>query len=369
MRLQLIACVLAITASSTARGDGPGLDLPPSARATFRFYADDDHMTVYSPGAATTVALTARTTLDVDASADIISGASVDVLTSASPGPISEQRVEAGLALTRAVNLGVGTQVSLLTRASHENDYDALRVGAVFRTELATRNFTLDVRYLAGRDVAGDVTDDTFRRTRFSHQVVLVLSQVLGTRTVASVVVDANHATGYHASPYRSVWITTPAWPLPERVDEVTPRVRNALAVAAHVRRAIGAAWFLTVDARGYRDDWDISSATLTTEVRRELGERLLVGGLVRGYVQSDAAFYRSAYVAAPTPPSLRTADRTLGAMGDVFVSATADVALDDDNAWHLVTAAGVHCWWFLDFPAQARRRALVVTSSLTIPF
>jgi hypothetical protein len=55
--------------------------------------------------------------------------------------------------------------------------------------------------------------------------------------------------------------------------------------------------------------------------------------------------------------------------MRSLYVSTTADVALDNDDRWHLVTAIGALGTWFLDFPAQAERRALVVTCSLSRPF
>jgi hypothetical protein len=354
VRLQLIALALAW---SSAAGADPG---DPSARATFRYYADDDHVTVVSPGAAATAAIGERTTVDADVDVDVVTGASVDVITSASPATVHEQRVEAGVAGTRAIG---GVRISALVRGSHERDYDSVRGGAAVRAELADHNTTIDVRLLGGKDIAGDVRDPDFRRTRSSGELVALVTQVLGPRTIASLVVDASAAAGYHASPYRRVPVVVPDWPTPTFYTEETPRDRASVALALRVRRAVGDAWFATADERVYVDDWGLASDTLTAGVLRAFGDRLLGGVSARGYVQDGARFYRGTYAAVQP---YRTRDRTLGPMRSLFVECTADVALR--GTWHLVSSAGVLDTWFLDFPAQADRRALVLTLSLTSP-
>jgi hypothetical protein len=364
MRLQLI-CALAVL-TRVAHADP---DAEPSARAALRVYADDDHVTVISPSAAATAAIGRKITVDVDAAADVVTGASVDVVTSASPRAVHERRLEAGHALTRGLALGAATHVSALARASHENDYDAVRAGLAVHTEVAAHNTTLELGYQAGLDRAGDVTDDAFRRTRTSDEVVVVVSQVLDPRTVATFVVDGTLADGYHASPYRQVPVVEPGLPGALRLDEVTPSLRRSIAVSARVRHAIGDRWFVSLDDRGYLDDWAVASETATAELLRAAGDRALLGATVRGYLQTGARFYRGTYLADPDVPALRTRDRTLGPMRSLFVSTTADLALDDDDRWHLVTAIGVLETWFLDSPAQAERRALVLTCSASRPF
>ncbi len=104
----------------------------------------------------------------------------------------------------------------------------------------------------------------------------------------------------------------------------------------------------------------------MNLEGYHQVGDRWLVGLLGRGYVQDGAALYRAHYDGATGIPTLRTGDRTLGPMRSLYISATVDLTLCSD--WHLVTAVGVLGSWFPEFAAQAERRALLTTASLTAP-
>jgi hypothetical protein len=351
MRLQLKA-VLALAILATAAAADP------HAEATLRVYSDDDDITVISPSAAVETAL-GDTTVDVDLSADAVTGASIDVITSASPRPIDERRVELGVAASRSILSGG-------VRGSHENAHDSVRGTAELHVELLDRRLTLDARYIAGLDAIGSVTDRDFHRRRSLHQPGLDVTLVLDRRTLVDVDVEVASWSGYHASPYRRVPLVEPAAPTPTWLDEVTPAERRFIAGAARVRRAIGETWFAAASYRAYADDWAIRSHTATLDIRRQLGDRLLLGATARGYVQNGARFYRSSYVDDGALPALRTRDRVLGPMRTMFASLTADRTLDGGDRWHAVGAVGVMASWFPDFPLQRERRALVVTFSLS---
>src|SRR5690606_19591657 len=98
----------------------------PSGEANLRLYADDDHVTVITPGASATTAPNDALTVDVDVAVDVVSAASVDVITQASPTRVEEVRVEGAVgarwATTRTTALDAGVV------ASHESDYDSVRV-------------------------------------------------------------------------------------------------------------------------------------------------------------------------------------------------------------------------------------------------
>jgi hypothetical protein len=365
VRLQLIARGV-VALGALAALAAPARAEQADATATMRVYADDDHVTVVSPAASANASLGAQTRVALDVVVDVVSAASVDVLTSASPGPVRERRVESGVVLTRRLPWGAATTVALGARGSHERDYLALGAHVGARAELAERNTTVEVRYEVERDAVGSVVDAAFARRRVGHRLSVTMSQLLDDRTVLDVIGDGTIATGYHASPYRRVALERLGWPVPLYVDEVTPRARRSVAIAARVRRQVAATWFATSTYRFVVDDWALSSHTATLELRHPLGARFLVGAAVRGYVQGGAAFYRGAYVLdGGAPPPLRTRDRTLGPMRDVAATLTVDRALDADARWHLVLAGGVLAAWFLDNPAQASRRA--VTSTLTL--
>ena len=356
MRLQLIAALLLGAAPAAAE---------PDAEATLRVYTDDDDITVVSPSARVG-ADAGDTSIDVDATVDAVTGASVDVVTSASPLPIDERRLELGLAAERPV-IG-GLAASALVRGSHENDHDALRLGAGLALELLERRLTVELRYLGGSDRIGTVVDPELRRSRALHQVTFGVTMVLDPRTLLDVVTDAASSSGYHASPYRRVPVLDPALPLPIWLPEEAPRARRSLAAAVRLRRAIGEVWFGAVDYRAYSDDWSMASHTASLAARRTLGDRLLAGALLRGYLQDGAWFYRSTYTGDGAMPPLRTRDRVLGPMRTLFASLTAELALDDDERWRALAAAGVLASWTPDFPLQTDRHALVLTLSLSAP-
>lgn len=365
MRLQLIGEAL-IAATIIAISATPARAEPddPEATAGLRVYADDDHVTVVSPSAMVRAPVTSRTTVGADMTVDAVSAASVDVVTSASPRAVSEQRVELGLETVHRRTSGP-TWFVLGVRGSHEHDYDALRLRLAIRRELARRNTMLELSYVRGADIARSVVDPDFRATRSSDELQLTASQLLGPRTLVEGIAEVAIADGYHASPYRQVLLDQVGMPLPLAVAEQTPRQRTSLAVASRLRRALGEHWFGAASYRFYVDDWSIASHTAMAEAYRQQG-RWLVGASARGYVQDAAAFYRARYDASDGVPALRTRDRTLGAMRSAHLSLTADAAIDERSAWHVVAALGLLRWWFLDFPAQSDRDAVIVHASVT---
>ncbi len=363
MRLRLIPA-LAVTALALPALASP-LD-PAGAGATLRVYTDDDHVVVVSPSASASTTLGPSTSVAAGVAVDAVSAASVDVLSAASPVAVRELRLEVGARLARAFERG-GLVVAADGLASHERDYDAIRVGAMVRSEVADRNLVLELEYRIGFDRVRDIGADPGGE-RSSHQLAGTLSQVLGERTVADLIVDGGVASGYHASPYRRVPVARAEWPLPTWMPEQTPARRRSLAVAARVRRALTRTWFLSASQRFYVDEWDMTSHTTTADVSWQLGARWLLGASARAYLQRGASFYRRSYTDLPEPPTLRTRDRTLGPMRSGFVSITADRPLGDGPG-HIVAACGLLSIRYLDSSLQTTRHALVTTVSWNTTF
>jgi hypothetical protein len=358
VRLQLIVALVVVPRLVAA---------DPRAEAALRVYTDDDDITVVSPSARaeTTAGVIA---VEVDASADVVTGASIDVVTAASPRSISERRLELGLAAARPVARAGTIALSSSVRGSVENDHSAARAGAGARVELLDRQLTLETRYLGGRDAIGSASDPDFHEARTLHQLSATASLVLDPRTIADVVLEGTRSSGYHASPYRRVPLVASGWPTPTWLAEEVPGLRRSIAAAARLRHALGTRWFTTLGYRAYRDDWSIASHTASVDLRWQLGGRALVGLDARAYLQDGAGFYRSTYVIADggEMPPWRTRDRTLGPMRTAFASVTADVAVSRDQTWHAIVAGGVLVSWFLDFPLQSDRHALIVTLALS---
>ncbi|HEY5950959.1 MAG TPA: DUF3570 domain-containing protein [Kofleriaceae bacterium] len=360
MRLQLIVTAIATAAASPAAAQSAD---EPGAAASLRVYADDDHVTVVSPSASVRAATSSSTLVSVDMTVDAVSAASVDVVTSASPLPVDEKRLELGVA--GSYRAAKASWLTAGVRGSHENDYDALRARVDARHEAAQRNTTVQGSYVLGHDVAHSTSDSLFRATRQSHELVLGASQLLSQGTVLDLIVDGTLADGYHASPYREVLIAQAGSPLTMRVPEQTPERRASVASALRVRQSVGSNWSTIVTYRYYVDDWSVASHTLSGEVYRQTS-RTLASLEVRGYVQSAAEFYRAVYDARDGLPALRTRDRTLGAMRSLYSALTVDTRLDDEDQWHGVASVGLLRLWFLDFPAQRDRNAVVIHAGVT---
>lgn len=366
MRLQLRVGVVGVVGLLLAARAGTAAADPPSdsASATVRVYADDDRLTVWSPAAHAQVT-TGKITTDVDVALDAVSAASVDVVTAASPTKVRERRIEAGVGLTLAATPTLDLRLGALV--SHEHDYDAIRVGLGLITQQAERNTTLELRARLGRDHATAVGQPDFAGDRTSAALVAVLTQLVDRRTVVDLTVDGSWADGWHGSPYRTVLLADPLLPMTTRWSEVTPARRLALAIALRGRRAIGERWFTTAIARGYVDDWDVHSATASLEVRRRLTARTLLGVDGRGYLQDGASFWRARLADGTTPPTYRTADRTLGPMATAEVDLIGERVVDGDDRRVTVALGGLGLWFF-DNTAQARRRAVTATVSFTTP-
>lgn len=351
MRLQLtlLLCLHAVAAAQPAD--------EPAATASLHVYADDDHVTVVSPSASVRADVTPRVSISADSTVDAVSAASVDVVTSASPRTVHEQRVELGLAST--VRYKRVSWWTLAARGSHEHDYDALRVRATGRVELAQRNTMLQLDYVAGYDIITSMMDASFERHRTSHELMTTGSQLVSRRAVVDIIVDVTRADGYHASPYRRVPVDMPGMPLPSQLEEVTPRLRSSAALALRLRYAVTDRVTASGTYRWYDDTWSVMSHTMTAEVYRSVHD-WLIGATLRGYSQSEASFYSPHYAGEPR---YRTRDRTLGAMRSLYGAATCDVPFDD---WHMIASAGLMHLRFFDFVPQSDRNAVMVFTSMT---
>lgn len=359
MRLQLmiVVAVLLRVASAWAQADDGT-----TAAVGLRVYADDDHVTVWTPSARAVATLPRAVVVDVHAVVDAVTAASIDVTSSASPYAFTERRVEGGVGV--AVPVAAYQQVGATAIVSDEHDYTSLRLGGRWRAELARRNATLEVAYTAGFDQVGRVGDPTFARDRREHRGVVSLTQIIDRRGYLDVVVEGIRTTGYQANPYRFVPITmggAVAYALPEAV----PDTRDAVAALVRVRRALGVAWFGHADYRLARDTWGITSHTGSARVVRALADdAVLLGAELRGYLQDGASFHRASYAGDAGAPTWRTREHVLGAMQTFTLGATARVRAP----WHATEITAAAAWMRFAWSDDLRQRGRdAVVSSLTV--
>jgi hypothetical protein len=368
MRLQLIIGLLAAIAPAVARAQSSA---ERAGDASFRVYADDDHVTVISPSASTRAPIGRTLAIDLAANVDIVTAASVDVTSQASITTVHERRYETDVALAWAVNRRLTVTPRLV--GSIENDYRSLHAGAAVALDSAHHERTLELAYTAAIDEVGRAGDPSFARAHDGHRLSLTLTQVVDPRTFVDLVADGAIESGYLASPYRYVPIVDPAGVKLYALDEQTPGVRASLAALARVRRAIGR-WFVHADYRLYADTWSIVSHTVSARALLPLARgRVTLAALVRGYLQSGASFYRATYVDnGMGAPAWRTRDRVLSPMRSVSASLVADVALgrgSPADGMHLQAAIDLMRFEYLDFVLQHRRDAVVLSLGVTVPF
>lgn len=359
----VVGLVLVATAASAAAQ-------PADERTTtagVRLYADDDHVTVWSPSAGAVLPVTwgREAVVELSTTIDAVSAASIDVTSSASPYAFDEQRVEGAAAARVAVVddhwIGVSADVS------HERDYLAIRAGASWLGELGDRNTTVRLGYVAAFDTVGRAGDPRFDEPRRGHRGVATLTQIVDPRGYVDLAVDVDRTTGWLSSPYRYVSILmggAPAYALLERV----PDARTSVAVLGRVRRMIGEAWFVHADYRLCRDTWGITSQTVSARGATALrDDTVVVGGEVRAYVQDSATFYQPSYDGDAGAPVWRTRDRSLGAMRTVTVGGLAEWV----TPWREARVQASLAWTRFAWPAdlyQRGRDAAISSLGVVVP-
>lgn len=367
MRLQLSSCALGLAVLALAVAAAPGLaraqaDDDTVATGGVRLYADDDHVTVWSPWTTghTTVGDAVR--LDATAAVDAVTAASIDVVSAASPRTVHELRLEGDVGA--AVGYARDRWAVVRAALSDERDYTAARLGVGWRGELAERNLTLELAYTLGRDTVGRTGDPTFARARHEQRLVISATQILDRRGYLDVVVDLLERRGYQASPYRFVPIATAdgsSYSLPEEV----PTSHLAAAALARLRRAVGEGWFVHADYRLTLDSWAMTSHTASARVLRAMADdRHRIGLEVRGYLQGAASFYRARYTDDGGAPAWRSRDHGLGRMRALSIGALADAGLPWPALRLTASATWIHFAW-LDDVRQSHRDALVATLAL----
>jgi hypothetical protein len=317
-----LAWAIALSAwSGVASGQAVTLD----TRATlFHEPAPGSTMTVYTPSADLTAEPWEALSVSAGWEADIVSGASeriksgplsrtagADVVTGASVKDVRHQ-VRGSFTVKRET-----TQLSAGGSTSNENDYRSRTLHASARTDLFQHDTELELAYSHSWDSVCDVvhtanTDPTLRRPldtsvgcfdpsaqeRTEQPIRTDAFQVTWTQAwtpvlLTQLVFTGQLQHGFLSDPYRAVVLSASG----QFAQEHHPdnRAREALAArAAYYVRALKGA--LRVEVRGYRDTWDIVSATVELEAEKYLLPWLRLRGTGRYYQQSAALFWSDDY-------------------------------------------------------------------------
>lgn len=342
-RSLLIFCtaVVAVTLSTTARGDGTKhADSGGSAlggwivhsKAEMAAYGDSDAVNVLSPGIEASINNPlSGWTFGGSYLVDIVSAASADIVSTASPH-WNEVR-HAGTASAKFQPGRVGFSVS--GAVSDEPDYLSLSGGGAFTLDLANKNVVPLVGYSFARDTAGrhGTPFSVYSHVLDSHTVNLELELVLDPSTLITFVGNVILERGDQAKPYRYIPMFAPnvasqvqagapasevnQLRLPGRVAERLPLSRDRFAMSARLAQRLKSTTFI-IDERAYTDTWGVKASTTDLRYVVDLSDRFSFWPHLRVHVQSAASFWKLAYVAVLGPggltnvPAYRAGNRSL---------------------------------------------------------
>ncbi len=316
------------------------------------------HMTVLVPQVDADVELTDGFAMQAAWTADVVSGASVAVVDA--PAEELDAVTSATVTDMRHVFGGglrlFGSKSSLSASYSYgfENDYRSHGFDLRARTELFERNTAFELTYARAFDTvcdgpgapeavlkprldssdgcfedAGDEPEplrnerdlslQTFQASWSQNWTPILTMQATATAQVLS---------GFQVNPYRAVRIGRTA----AQEHHPEDRARYALGVALNlwIKPLSGA---LQGRVRGYRDTWNIRSATAELAYEQVLGSGMRMRVRGRYYAQTAAVFYSDDYVLAPRGQYF-TGDRELSAMRSALggVQLGWSIPADDDG-------------------------------------
>ena len=335
-------------------------------------YTDTDNVLVVSSELSAARALDEEGgEASADVVVDVVSAASVDVVSQAS-ARFSELRWEVNLAGSYAIGDGLP---SINYRGSAEPDYVSHGFGAGYLARLGGADTVASAHYQITFDTIGrsGTPFDTWSRDLTIHNAELSLTQNVSTRSLLRVVLSLTVERGYQEKPYRFVPLFDAAGLAQADADDAELRLGNfdryRLASRppeevpdTRVRPAVGARWLyfiepldssLRTDYRFYLDDWGIVANTVELELEHPLGELWSVALTTRGYTQTKASFYRSAYIVEQPDeiPGLRTVDRKLAPYDSLSAGARLELHTDTITAYFEATAtySSFHQYIYLD--------------------
>ncbi len=233
---------------------------------------------VRAPAVAVVVPINGDWSTSGSVVSDTISGASPAYHTS-DLTDLKDLRRAADADLTRYFDAG-----SLTLGVNYSTESDYVSRGLALRGTLSSddRNTTWSAGVGFNRDQIDPTTRVVVGEKKEVAQVLLGLTQVLGTHDIAQVNLGFTRGRGYYTDPYK-------------RFDK-RPRERDITTLLVrwnhHVEALDGT---LRLGWRYYQDSWQIKAHTVTAEWVQPLAQGWTVTPLARLYTQSAAEFYVTA--------------------------------------------------------------------------
>ncbi len=325
MQLTTSRVLIAAAAVIATPADADLLDVDEQrADYLFRYFADSDHVHVFSHYGEYAISLESDARLElywnreslvipgIDAPAG--SAEAVDAITTASR-PIASggdafrdytkvrNEVQGGVAYRRTT---LGYYVST------ESDYFAQQVTLRLDRDLLAETLNLAAGGSYGWDVI-DPLEDADGATPADHKNTwhgnLVATIIVSPTTLLRMGGELTVVDGLQHNPYRNVYAG--GGPELERHPDHRERRDLFLKLSQYFRNRSSA----RVDYRLYADDWGVSSRTFGARLHQYLTDALRVRYRYRYYDQSAADFHREEYESPDGIDGLRTGDYRLSAM------------------------------------------------------
>lgn len=154
------------------------------------------------------------------------------------------------------------------------------------------------------------------KRTKQVFDLAVSYDRVLSPTAIGRINISLNRASGYLTDPYKVISVVQP----PDSTDagepmyqlfERRPAARTGGAIGASVRKLV----LGTIVESGYRfflDDWGVTSHTLSTSIKYDLGRTGALEPRARWYHQNRARFSRPFLVDGAPRPNFVSADARL---------------------------------------------------------
>ncbi len=326
---------------------------------------DDGWVEVVMPAVSVSADLD-RSTVGATWTADILSGATTqldaDLVSSATTYTETRHQLDVQGAARRE-----DWQLSAGLSESREPDHRAHAGGVELSRALFESMATASLGYGVSVQRGGRLGQEQAWQPSIEHAMDLTWTQILGRRTVASVLVYGAAARcgeqlGCYANAYRFV-PTENGLALPER----NPHQLGRAAVAVRLTQAVGEQTALLGGYRFYQDSWEVRAHTADLTVRVLLMEqRLLVSGTGRYSRQSGAPFFSAPQTTDLEVPAWRSADRELAGFASHHAGLRAEWSFYGVGPWLRlgVSARGTRMW--TSYREGTERQAWVVGVGVT---
>jgi hypothetical protein len=308
-------------------------------------YADDDHVTVFTPSIAASIEnVLDGASLKGRYIVDVVSAASADVVSTASPRWTEVRNAGSLEATYKPKTFGV----TIAGSVSSEPDYFSFGLGSEMTLDLNEKNTTLSAGFGFGHDDVGrcgaenspantgssctsfGIFSRAVNRTSFNFGIL----QLLGPSTTGTLIADIGLENGDQSKPYRYIpmfsadvaaqaplgasatWVAQNR--LPERPLEQTPLSKRRIALTGRLAHRFDSST-IKVEERVYGDTWALFASTTDVRWIFDAGKRVGIWPHARFHAQTAVSFWKRAYVSNETSvaswdlPEFRTGDRELG--------------------------------------------------------